>query len=134
MTEAAAPEVEGGWLEPFAPSLHAGKEDAKLLQWVGADSPQVLEPLALVQDIPRPVRESQPWPGHVPGGAIQLQRVSGFARGCLAPGKEPVLAAACQLIQDLKTAGRILCSFFKHSFFMLLSFGFKQPCSREKLK
>lgn len=132
MTEATAPEVEGGWLELFAPSLQDRKEDVKLLRWVSADPLQLLEALPLVQDIPRPMRHSQPWPGHVPGGAIQLKRVSGFARGCLAPSKEPVLAAACQLIQDLKIAGRTLCSVFKHSFFLPLWLGFKQPCSREK--
>lgn len=39
----------------------------------------------------------QPWPGHVPGGVIQPQRVSyGIARGCLAlAGTTLLLQGAC---------------------------------------
>jgi len=69
----------------------ARKEVVKLLQWVSARSQQLLETLALLQDIHRPAVPAQPWPGHVPRGAIQLRRVSSIARGCLAPGKEPGL-------------------------------------------
>lgn len=64
----------------------------KLPQWVRPHSQQLLETLALLQDIPSAVVPAQPWPGHIPRGAIQPWRASGIARGCLAPSKEPVLS------------------------------------------